>query len=76
MKETAAELCDDPAFGWQAYCTLPVLVRWVPGDHARMNMEPNVSIVGAELQRRIDEALESRLEYQSGGLRFPVARSG
>jgi phthiocerol/phenolphthiocerol synthesis type-I polyketide synthase E len=76
MKETAAELCDDPAFGWQAYCTLPVLVRWVPGDHARMNMEPNVSIVGAELQRRIDEAMESKLEYQSGGLRSPVTRSG
>jgi thioesterase domain-containing protein len=76
MKETAAELCDDPAFGWQGYCTLPVLVRWVPGDHTRMNMEPNVSIVGAELQRRIDEAMESRLEYQSGSLRSPVARSG
>ncbi|HEV8182070.1 MAG TPA: alpha/beta fold hydrolase, partial [Candidatus Angelobacter sp.] len=76
MKETSAELCDDPAFGWQAYCTLPVLVRWVPGDHARMNMEPNVSIVGAQLQRRIEEAMESRLEYQSGGLRSPVARSG
>jgi thioesterase domain-containing protein len=71
MKETAAELCDDPAFGWQAYCTLPVLVRWVPGDHARMNMEPNVSIVGAELQRRIDEALESRLDIKAGAIALP-----
>ena len=76
MKETAAELCEDPAFGWQAYCTQPVVVRWVPGDHARMNMEPNLSVVSAELQRRIEEALESRLEYQSGGARSSVARSG
>ena len=67
MKETAAELCDDPAFGWQAYCAQPVVVRWVPGDHARMNMEPNVSVVGAELQHRIEAALELRLEYQSSG---------
>jgi len=71
MKETAAELCDDPTFGWQAYCTQPVVVRWVPGDHARMNMEPNVSAVGAELQRRIDDALESKLEFQSGGTGSP-----
>lgn len=76
MKETAAELCDDPAFGWQAYCTQPVVVRWVPGDHARMNMEPNVNAVGAELQRRIDDALESKLEFQSGGTGSSVVRSG
>jgi thioesterase domain-containing protein/acyl carrier protein len=76
MKETAAELCDDPAFGWQAYCAQPVVVRWVPGDHARMNMEPNVSVAGAELQRRIEEALEPGLEYQSGGAGSSVARSG
>jgi thioesterase domain-containing protein len=76
MKETAAELCDDPAFGWQAYCAQPVVVRWVPGDHASMNMEPDVSVAGAELQRRIEEALESRLEYQSGSRRSPVAKSG
>jgi len=41
-----------------------------------MNMEPNVSVAGAELQRRIEEALESRLEYQSGGHRSSVGRSG
>jgi acyl transferase domain-containing protein/thioesterase domain-containing protein len=76
MKETAAELCDDPAFGWQAYCAQPVLVRWVPGDHAHMNMEPNVSVTGAELQRRIEEAMESRLEYQSCGPRSTLASSG
>jgi thioesterase domain-containing protein/acyl carrier protein len=76
MKETAAELCDDPAFGWQAYCAQPVVVRWVPGDHASMNMEPDVSVAGAELQRRIEEALELRLEYQSGSHRSSVARSG
>jgi len=39
-------------------------------------MEPNVSVAGAELQRRIEEALESRLEYQSGGPRSSVGRTG
>lgn len=66
MRKTAAELCDDPAFGWQPYCTQPIRVRWVPGDHTRMNLEPNVSITGAELQCCIDEALESRAARQSG----------
>jgi hypothetical protein len=41
-----------------------------------MNMEPDVSVAGAELQRRIEEALELRLEYQSGSHRSSVARSG
>lgn len=76
MQETAVELCDDPAFGWQVYCAQPVLVRWVPGDHARMNMEPNVSVTGAELQRCIEQALESRLEYQSSGPQSTLASSG
>jgi thioesterase domain-containing protein len=74
MKETAPDLCDDPAFGWQAYCTQPVIVRRVPGDHARMNMEPNVSVAGAELQRSIDEALETRFVSRSG--RSSAAASG
>ena len=73
MKETAAELCDDPAFGWQAHCAQPVAVRWVPGDHARMNMEPNVGVVGAELQRCIEEALGAKSEYQHTHSRAAVS---
>ena len=69
MRATAGDLCDDPAFGWQSCCTAPVTVRWVPGDHARMNMEPNVRVVGAELQRSIEEILESRFEYHNGHAR-------
>jgi thioesterase domain-containing protein len=67
-------LCVDPAFGWQAYCTQPVLVRRVPGDHARMNMEPNVNIAGAELQRSIDEAMEAWFACRGG--RSSAAASG
>jgi acyl transferase domain-containing protein/thioesterase domain-containing protein len=74
MKETAPDLCDDPAFGWQAYCTQPVAVHWVPGDHTRMNMEPNVNVAGAELQRSIDEALEARVAQRDG--RSSAAASG
>ena len=66
MKEAAGELCDDPSFGWQAYCAQPIMVRWVPGDHARMNLEPNVRITGAELQHCIEKALESRVVRQNG----------
>jgi thioesterase domain-containing protein len=73
MRATAGDLCDDPTFGWQSYCTTPVMVRWVPGDHARMNMEPNVSVVGAELQRSIEEVLESRLEYHNDHARSASA---
>jgi thioesterase domain-containing protein len=73
MRATAGELCDDPAFGWRSHCTAPVTVRWVPGDHARMNMEPNVSVVGAELQRSIEEVLESRFEYHSDRVRSASA---
>ena len=58
MKESAGELCDDPMFGWQAHCTQQVIVRFVPGDHVRMNLEPNVHVTGAELQRLLDEARE------------------
>lgn len=54
MKESAGELCDDPMFGWQAYCTQQVIVRFVPGDHVMMNLEPNVRFTGSELQRLLD----------------------
>jgi thioesterase domain-containing protein len=58
MKESAGELCDDPKFGWQAYCTQQVIVRLVPGDHVMMNLEPNVRFTGTELQRLLDDARE------------------
>ncbi len=58
MKESAGELCDDPRFGWQAHCTQQVIVRFVPGDHVMMNLEPNVRFTGTELQRLLDEARE------------------
>jgi thioesterase domain-containing protein len=57
MKRTAGAIYDDPACGWQAYCTQPLLVESVPGDHESMNLEPNVRVVGAVLQRYIDETL-------------------
>jgi thioesterase domain-containing protein len=52
----AKKLSEDPTFGWQAHCTQPVDVRYVPGDHASMNLEPNVRFTAAELQCVLDEA--------------------
>lgn len=69
MKASAQELCDDPAFGWQPHCKRPITVRFVPGDHVLMNLEPNVRFTGAELQRFLneakDEAKEDRMEAAS-----------
>jgi len=76
MKETAGELCNEPTFGWQSYCAQPIIVRWVPGDHARMNLEPNVRITAAELQRCIEEALESRVVRQNGRIASSLTTSG
>jgi thioesterase domain-containing protein len=59
MRGSAGELCDDPAYGWQAHCTQPVIVRFVPGDHVLINIEPNVRFTGTELQRVLDEEKES-----------------
>lgn len=57
MKGTAGPTCDDPTFGWQEWCTQPLMVEFVPGDHGRMNIEPNVRVLGATLQRHIDGVL-------------------
>lgn len=69
MKASAGEICDDPTFGWQAHCRQPVEVRSVPGDHVLMNLEPNVRVTAAELQRFLneakDEARENRMEAAS-----------
>ena len=61
MREKAAELCDDPTFGWQSHCRQPVSVCFVPGDHVRMNLEPHVQTVGAELQRYLNEVCGGRV---------------
>lgn len=69
MKISAGVLCDDPAFGWPVHCQQPITVRFVPGDHVLMNLEPTVRFTGAELQRFLneasDEAKEDRLEATS-----------
>jgi len=59
MKGTAGPTCDDPTFGWQEWCTQPIMVEFVPGDHGRMNIEPNVQVLGATLQRSIDKVLKA-----------------
>jgi amino acid adenylation domain-containing protein len=52
------EIYNDPAFGWQAFCTLPVTVHFVPGDHMRMAAEPHIRVLAATLQACLDEIQE------------------
>jgi thioesterase domain-containing protein len=61
MREKAGEVWDDPSFGWQAFCTLPVTVHFVHGNHIAMNLEPHVQVVGARLQQCIDQVLNEKV---------------
>ena len=54
--ELTRDVYDDPSFGWQAFCSQKIDVRFVPGDHLRMALEPNIRILGATLQSSIDES--------------------
>jgi phthiocerol/phenolphthiocerol synthesis type-I polyketide synthase E len=58
-KALAQDLYEDPSFGWQAFCTHPVSVQFVPGDHVRINLEPHVGVLGSKLQLTLEEAIES-----------------
>jgi thioesterase domain-containing protein/acyl carrier protein len=61
MRKTAGEVWDDPSFGWQAFCTRPVTVHFVPGTHIAMNLEPHVQVVGARLQQCINQVLSEKV---------------
>jgi len=56
IRSAAQEICHAPAFGWQTFCTQPVVVHFVPGDHYRLATEPYIQKVGSVLQLCIDEA--------------------
>lgn len=47
---------EDPSFGWQAFCTNTVGVRYVPGDHMFMMFEPHIQVLGPTLQECMDNA--------------------
>src|SRR5579864_254598 len=55
LRELTKDIYDDPSFGWQQYCTRPVDVRYVPGDHMHIAVEPNIRTLAAVFQRCIDE---------------------
>jgi phthiocerol/phenolphthiocerol synthesis type-I polyketide synthase E len=59
LRELTRDIYDDPSFGWQQYCSQPVDVRNVPGDHMHMAAEPNIQVLGAVFQRCIDEELKN-----------------
>jgi thioesterase domain-containing protein len=59
LRELTRDIYDDPSFGWQRYCSQTVDVRYVPGDHMHIAVEPNIQKLGAVFQRCIDELKEA-----------------
>lgn len=55
LAEEAGPVYDEPAFGWQQFCTKPVRVTAVPGSHLRLMDEPYVQHLGTSLQHAIDQ---------------------
>lgn len=53
--ESARLAFNDPAYGWQPFCTQPITVHWVPGDHILMMSEPNINSLAQFLQQHLDE---------------------
>jgi thioesterase domain-containing protein/acyl carrier protein len=59
LRELTRDIYDDPSFGWQRYCSQTVDVRYVPGDHMHIAVEPNIQRLGAILQQCINEIKEA-----------------
>lgn len=59
LRELTRDIYDDASFGWQSYCSQPVDVRYVPGDHMHIAVEPNIQKLGAIFQKCIDELKEA-----------------
>ena len=55
-KQDTESVFDDPSFGWQAFCSQPVIIHQVPGDHMFMMLEPHVQSLAAILQDCLDSA--------------------
>ncbi|HEY6351409.1 MAG TPA: beta-ketoacyl synthase N-terminal-like domain-containing protein [Candidatus Angelobacter sp.] len=55
LLQRTSDIYADPSFGWQQYCSRPVDVRYVPGDHMHMAVEPNIRTLGAVFQNHIDQ---------------------
>lgn len=54
-KEDTLLVFDDPSFGWQSFCSQPVIVHYVPGDHMFMMLEPHVRFLAATLQECMNQ---------------------
>lgn len=55
LLQRTSDIYADPSFGWQQYCSRPIDVRYVPGDHMHMAVEPNIRTLGTVFQSSIDE---------------------
>ena len=60
LRFEAGEIYDDPAFGWQQYCSQTVEVRKIPGEHLRIVNEPHCRTLGSTLQSVMDAQRASR----------------
>jgi amino acid adenylation domain-containing protein len=56
ISEILAEGAKDPTYGWSRYCRRPIELRWVPGHHESIVVEPNVRVVGEVLEACLAES--------------------
>jgi thioesterase domain-containing protein len=53
--QNAAELTDDPSWGWARFSSCPVDIHILPGNHKTMLEEPNVQTLANRLRKCIGE---------------------
>ena len=51
-----ANLAQDSTLGWNQFCSLPVNVQLVPGNHVSMMLEPQVQSLARHLKTAIEQA--------------------
>lgn len=55
--EIKVESPEQMAVGWQRFCTNPIAVYPVPGNHQTMMTTPHVEVLGQQMRTAIDQAL-------------------
>ena len=60
LREEAADIYNDPLFGWQSHCTEPVELQLLAGGHLHLMNGPHVRALGQSLPRSIDRCRPRR----------------
>ena len=54
--ELASEICEDFSLGWSEFCTEPVEIHFVLGNHITIMAEPHVRVLAEQLKSCIQQA--------------------